>query len=421
MECGRIAADLLDLPSSHQFGRREHDLAAVARLHPASLTLEPHGARTQRDPVLLAEDQFGAVGVAADDPTVDRWRVAHRRQTVVHRPLAEIDAVRAPLQHAATDEPATLLEVEAVGKRLCIEWPPGCWAEVHVPVSDRRIGRRVLRQPAAGKGLHAGGMGIHAGDPPEPASPREFAGEGKVRQVPALRARLKHRAAPPHRVAKDQALGDVLGAGLLAVDVLAGLRRMHGHQAVPVGPRGNQHGVHIGLIEEFAEVVIGAAFRGAVVLVGDRLHRIPAGLLDVADRHELHVGLLEEAAEVVFAAAADADAGHADSLARRHGPVEAQRRRRDHHRRRDGRGRARHRPLQKPPPRRPFTSLHRYLRCPEEDPFVSTCTVILGGGPGGNTRFRPGARGGEGFRAASLPTRVPQAKNPRPTSAGTPR
>ena len=233
-----------------------------------------------------------------------------------------------------------------------MERPPGGRAQVHVPVGHGGIWGRILRQPAAGHGPHPGGVRVDPLHRAEPARPGQFAGEREVRQVPPLCPRLEDRAAPPHRVAEDETLGDVLGAGLLAVDVLAGLRGEHRHQAVPVGPGGDQHGVDVGLVEELVKILIRVAVGGAMVLVDDPLDRSATVFLDVADGDELHVGLLEKTAEVVFTPAADADATDANPLTRRHRTVEA----------RGGGTRGKSAPEKRPPTQLVIRSLHESLQ-----------------------------------------------------------
>ena len=342
VEGGGVAADLLDLPAGQKLRRTEHELAGVAGLHPARLTLEPHGAGAERDPVLLAEDELGPVGIAADDLVALGRVILDRRRAVVHRPLAEIDAVRTPLEHAAAlghaaaDEAAPLLEVEAVLERVGIERPPRRGPQVHVPVVHLRVGQRRLGQPSAQKRRHATRVREHLLDLAQPAGAGEFTREGIVRQIAPLGARLEDGAAAPHRVAVDERLGDVLRAGLLAVDVLPRLGGEHRQESVPVGAGRDQHRVDVLAVEHLAEVAVHRAVLRAVLRVGDLLHRLAPALLDVGDRGEDHVGLLEEAAEVVLAAATDADAPDDDPLARGDRAVEPQRRRRDDRRHGEG-------------------------------------------------------------------------------------
>jgi phosphoribosylanthranilate isomerase len=95
---------------------------------------------------------------------------------------------------------------------------------------------------------------------------------------------------------------------------------------VPVGACGNEHGIDVATIEEFAEIAIHAAGVVAMMRVDDFLHRLSPSLLDIAHGCESDVGLFKEAAEVVLSAAADADPADNDPLTRRHGPVEPKRR-----------------------------------------------------------------------------------------------
>ena len=231
--------------------------------------------------------------------------------------------MRAPFQHAAADEPAPFFEIEAV-EQLGIERPPGRRAEIHVPIDDFLLRLLLGRQPAADHGFHAGRMGVDRFELAELAGASQLAGEGEVRQVAPLRAGLETRARAAHGFGQDQALRDVLRAGLLAIHVLAGLGGIHGGRRMPVGPGGDQHGIDIVAVEQFAKVAIHVAVLIAVLLVGHLLDRDAARFLHVADGHELDVLLFQEAAQVVGAAVADADAADARSVRwgprRRRGP-----------------------------------------------------------------------------------------------------
>ena len=330
VEGGRIAADFLNRATGQQRRRREHHLATVARLHPAIAAFKPHRAGAQRDPVFLTKHKFHAILVAADDLLIGRRVVDAWRIDIANRPLAEVDAVGAPLKHAATDKAAPLLEVEAV-EQSGVEGSPGRRPEIHVPVDHVWVGRRFRRQPAAGHRLHARRMGIHPLQCAEPAGAGELTSKGEVRQVPPLCARLKNHACPLHRVAEHKALADVLRAGLLAVHIFTGPGGLAGHRAVPVGPGRDQDGVDVLPVEQLAVVAVGVAAALAILLLSCFLDGSPAVFLDVADGRKLHVGLLHKAAEVVGAAPPDADPAHDDPLTRWHGPIEPEHRRRNDH------------------------------------------------------------------------------------------
>ncbi len=158
----------------------------------------------------------------------------------------------------------------------------------------------------------------------------EFSALGKlnrkldVRQVAALCAGLEDLTGAAKGLRQDQALGDVLGTRLFAVDVLAGVGRQHRGRGVPVRTRGDQHGVDILAGQELTEVAVSGTLRVAVSAVDRSLDRLPPHFLDIANGRKAHVGLFQEAPQVVAAAVADADATDHDLFARRHSPVFAQ-------------------------------------------------------------------------------------------------
>ena len=135
------------------------------------------------------------------------------------------------------------------------------------------------------------------------------------------------------RVAHGPALGDGQRQRLLAIDVLAGLRRQDDGHGVPVVRRADQDGVDVLAIEQFAEIDEGVAalvlarlLVGGVMLLDETPGRFTAGdgaipvagafAVDVADGHDLHAVIAEEAAHVVEALIAGADDAEIDALAR---------------------------------------------------------------------------------------------------------
>src|SRR5574340_147580 len=78
----------------------------------------------------------------------------------VGRPLAEVDAVRAPFEASAAGQAAALLKIEAIEEALVVR-PPGGGAEILIPIDlfARRFG--LGGKPAAGGGAQAAGMGMH--------------------------------------------------------------------------------------------------------------------------------------------------------------------------------------------------------------------------------------------------------------------
>src|SRR6188768_270751 len=87
-----------------------------------------------------------------------RWVVLHGRRAIVDGPLAKVDAVRAPFQHAAAaeraDQTAPFFKVEAVEQPL-VEGPPRRWAEIGVPIDNLLLRLWLCRQPTAHDRLHA--------------------------------------------------------------------------------------------------------------------------------------------------------------------------------------------------------------------------------------------------------------------------
>jgi hypothetical protein len=80
--------------------------------------------------------------------------------------------------------------------------------------------------------------------------------EHEVWQAPALRSRLEHPSGSAEGFRQREALRDVLGAGFLAVDILARLGGQRGGRGVPVRTGGNQHGIQIVAGQEFAQVAV---------------------------------------------------------------------------------------------------------------------------------------------------------------------
>ena len=115
------------------------------------------------------------------------------------------------------------------------------------------------------------------------------------RQISSLCADLKYPSGATNNFGQLQALRDVFGAGLLAIKILAGLRRVCGHRRVPVRPGGDQYGIDIFAIEEFTKIAIRIAALVSVFVIDCFLDERTASFLDVAHRSELHVFLFQEA------------------------------------------------------------------------------------------------------------------------------
>ena len=114
----------------------------------------------------------------------------------------------------------------------------------------------------------------------ELAALREPHGGLEVRHAPPLRAGLEDAAGLADRVVEGLAKSDRQPAGLLAVNVLAGLRREDRGRGVPAVAGGNQHGVNVRPREQIAEVAVEHAVLVPVMLVDESSSRHPAGWLE---------------------------------------------------------------------------------------------------------------------------------------------
>ena len=114
MESGGITTDFFHGSSGQQFRRAQHHLAAVACFDPAFFAFEAHRARAERNPAFFAEDQLRAVLITCDQLAILRCVVFDRRWAIADRPLAQIDTVRAPFEHATADQSASFFEIETI-------------------------------------------------------------------------------------------------------------------------------------------------------------------------------------------------------------------------------------------------------------------------------------------------------------------
>ena len=231
--------------------------------------------------------------------------------------------MRAPRQYSAADHPSALLEVKTVKAPLLY--------------GRHAAGPRYRSQSNSS----LGGSGFAGSQPllavPSPmgcactawslpslpslplrANPTANAKCGRFRRcVPAW----KICARAPEGLGQRETLGDAPRAGLLAIDVLAGMGRQDRSRSVPVRPRGDEHRIDVAAGQKLAQVAIRGAIRIAILRIYRLLDRLAAIGPHVADGHEPGVGLLQEAAQIVRAAVADADAAHQNPLAGGHRAV----------------------------------------------------------------------------------------------------
>src|SRR5688500_10457415 len=119
VEVGGIAPDLLETPGE-ELRRLGDDVAVVARLDPPLVPFEPDGTGAEPEPLVVAEDELHAVLVRRDEALAGRLVLDRGGVVGVVGPLAEVNAVGAPLEAPAADEAAALFEVEAVEERLVV-------------------------------------------------------------------------------------------------------------------------------------------------------------------------------------------------------------------------------------------------------------------------------------------------------------
>ena len=111
------------------------------------------------------------------------------------------------------------------------------------------------------------------------------------------------------------ALESIVRAGLLDVDVFAGLAGPDGHQRVPVIGSGDGDGVDLLVFEELANIDVGFWLGNAEFFdVADALAE--DGFVDVAQGDDLRIGNVREAVDVILAATADAANSDAHTIVR---------------------------------------------------------------------------------------------------------
>ena len=199
-------------------------------------------------------------------------------------------------------------------------------AEPHVVVEIRRNPLRdevLLAHPEEFPGEAGGARDGHLERPSQQAAVDQLLErlDGGAQAVEGIRETEPRIEAEDAVVALDGlhdalALADGAGHRFLAPDVLAGLRGLDGHDAVPVRGRGDMDDVDIGVGDQAAEIAIGLQ-RLVETLFAQVERALEMLAVDVADRHQT---ALLGAGEMVaaLADAADADDAFGELVARRH-------------------------------------------------------------------------------------------------------
>ena len=135
----------------------------------------------------------------------------------------------------------------------------------------------------------------------------QFHGLLEIGDAAALGAGLEDPLRAVDGVGQLLAGGDGDAARLLAIDVLAGFGGQDRGRRVPAVAGGDQHGVDVLAVEQFAEVAVKLAVLVAVVLVHQRLAGLAPLGLHVGNRHAADIRERQHRLQVVGAARTDAD------------------------------------------------------------------------------------------------------------------
>jgi len=155
----------------------------------------------------------------------------------------------------------------------------------------------------------------------ELAAAREARGEPEIIDVAPLGAGLENATVAIHAVGKLLALANRHAARLLAINILARLRRQDRGHRMPAIARGDEDGVDVGAPENLGHLAGLGAVLVLVVAVDHHANDFAPGFLNIGIHHELHVGLAEKRLQVLATARANSNAAEHDAVARSDGAV----------------------------------------------------------------------------------------------------
>ena len=169
----------------------------------------------------------------------------------------DVDAVVAHLAVAGLPEPVPL-----VVQLLAHQRPLGGRAapEVVIDGGGTGVGASTLPMPSRARYT----MRVGEADGPELAAAQVLERLAKDRARSALRAHLDHAAVLSGRGHHLPAFPHVVGERLLDVDVLARLAGPDRGQGMPMVGRGDDHGVDVLVVEQFADVAVDGDLDAAV-------------------------------------------------------------------------------------------------------------------------------------------------------------
>ena len=214
----------------------------------------------------------------------------------------------------------------------------GRWPEPHVVVEAIGHRLRVLPSLRAAKiGCAAGQAAEHGMEFADGAVADNLAGLTEADVGALLAPTLEYAFVVVHRVGHSATFGNRQRQRLLAVDILAGARRLNDRNGMPMVWQRNEHSVDIVAIQDFAKIFIGGAafvsagpFLTRVMPIANDAGRLPPRhtaipitrrlLVNVADRHHLHALVAQKELHVPDALVARADDGHRNAVVGR-GPA----------------------------------------------------------------------------------------------------
>src|ERR1035441_6723932 len=295
-------------------------LAGIPRLDPAFGPFEAHAARTQVQPAVAAEDEFHAVGVGAVYMAGARLRIVLDRVSVVAigGPLADVAGVGGPLQNPGMEVPE--LAPSAIRVAGVIR-APRTWNQPLVPIEDQRIGLWPFFGPPTVAQRSEGPrpiVGMHGQQFAELAAAGQPHREFEVGDVAALAPGLVDHPITADIFGQREAFRDGDGGGLLAVDVLAGLRRPDRHAGVPAVAGGDHDGFDIFAGQQFRVIAVDDAVAVSIVPINRGLDGLARGFPDIGDADKLNPRIGEGRRQILLAAVAEPAAAADDSVAGRH-------------------------------------------------------------------------------------------------------
>src|SRR5215467_5646695 len=126
-----------------------------------------------------------------------------------------------------------------------IVWAPSRGAKIKVPIDFILVRFRFGGLPTAAHSSQAIRMCVERVQLAQFTPPRQIDRKRKIGQTPSLCPRLEDTAGAAEDLGEREALNDVLGTRLLAINVFTSIGGHGRRRRVPVGSSGNEHGVNV--------------------------------------------------------------------------------------------------------------------------------------------------------------------------------